>query len=315
MIKGQAQVVWVRKETAGLSHPAGMGVRFLELEGASQSLIETVVDKLRKKGRAPFDVDSDEARAETAEEQLSSIAEITGEGKQDSSQKAASAGGAAVADLEAYALAKEMLSMPESSPVMSEPPPEVEVAVAPRRILRIALLTLIAIGVGFIIVLLFNYFYIRPRIDELERRLDSLSAGTGNTGASGGQITEDGVEIAAPDVEDPLTAVTEWARAWSEQRVDDYLGAYSSQFEPEGEMSRQEWEALRRTRILRASGIQVQVLLAEETQVGPGERLVSFVQAYRSRSYQDRVRKVLRLVWEDGAWKIAEERVARALPD
>ncbi len=156
---------------------------------------------------------------------------------------------------------------------------------------------------------------IRPRIDELERRLDSLSTGTGGTATIDGQITKDGLEMAAAEVEDPLTAVKEWAHAWSEQRVDDYLSTYSSQFEPEGKMSRQEWEDLRRTRILRASAIEVQVLLAEESELGPGERQISFVQAYLSSSYQDRVRKVLRLVWKDEAWKISEESVVRALPD
>ena len=201
--------------------------------------------------------------------------------------------------------------MSEPSPASPERPPDLESE--PRRVLRIVLLTLIAIGVGLIIVLLFNYFYIRPRIEELERRLDSLSTGTGETAVIDGPITEDAVE--ALDAEDPLVAVEEWARAWSEQRVDDYLSTYSSQFKPEGEMSRQEWEAFRRTRILRAAGIQVQVLLAEESEIGPGERVVSFVQAYRSSSYQDRVRKTLRLVWEDEAWKISEERVVRAVPD
>ena len=36
---------------------------------------------------------------------------------------------------------------------------------------------------------------------------------------------------------------------------------------------------------------------------------VSFDQSYTSDTFSDRVRKTLLLVWQDGAWKIVEERV------
>ena len=35
---------------------------------------------------------------------------------------------------------------------------------------------------------------------------------------------------------------------------------------------------------------------------------VSFDQAYTSDTYSDQVRKTQVLVWQEGAWKIAEER-------
>ena len=122
------------------------------------------------------------------------------------------------------------------------------------------------------------------------------------------------VEEPAFDPASPVDAVHAWARAWSEQRIDDYLSAYSPEFEPEGELTRDEWERLRRSRILGGSQIRVQVVLAEEVELGPEERIVSFIQSYTSDTYQDRVRKVLRMVWQDDGWKIVEERVARSLP-
>ena len=323
LVKGQAEVVWVRSEAVGLGHPAGMGVRFLELEGASQSLVAKIVDKHRKKGRTPFDVDSEEAQVGTTEEQLSSIEEQLPSITEITAEKAPPAVPSdeetVVTVAEVYEPDGEALFVPDLPPVVAQQPPRIEAK--PRRVLRVTLLSLIAIGAGLIIVLLFNHFYVRPRIDDLERRLKSLSALGADTSAPSDEITGEkdlttgAGEDTALDLQDPLNAVREWARAWSEQRVDDYLGTYSSQFDPAGEMNRQEWESLRRTRILRASGIRVQVLLAEESEIGPGETRVSFVQAYRSDSYQDRVRKVLRLVWEEEVWKIVEEQVVRALPD
>ena len=44
------------------------------------------------------------------------------------------------------------------------------------------------------------------------------------------------------------------------------------------------------------------------------EQRVSFTQSYRSNTYRDRVRKAMRLAWEDGGWRILEESVIRQLP-
>ncbi len=102
--------------------------------------------------------------------------------------------------------------------------------------------------------------------------------------------------------------VQSWARAWSDQRVDAYLGLYASDFRPPGELSRGEWEAQRRSRILGPRQIEVQLSAIEVEPIDARRARVSFDQSYRSDNYRDTVRKSLELVREAGAWKILAER-------
>lgn len=57
LIQGIAEVVWVREQTEGPRHPAGMGVRFLELAPGSRALIYQVVDEHIVAGGEPFELD------------------------------------------------------------------------------------------------------------------------------------------------------------------------------------------------------------------------------------------------------------------
>ncbi len=120
-------------------------------------------------------------------------------------------------------------------------------------------------------------------------------------------------QSSATEAADPspqlLEAVQRWAQAWSEQRVDDYLRCYSQGFRPPGEMSRGDWQALRRTRIARPARIGVRLSAIEVDPVSAERARVSFDQSYRTPSYSDVVRKTLELVREGGAWRILEERV------
>ncbi len=111
---------------------------------------------------------------------------------------------------------------------------------------------------------------------------------------------------------EPAELVAVWARAWSEQRVDDYLGCYSPSFRPRRGMSRGDWRALRRTRLQRPRLIVLEISGLEVEIRGPARAEVRFRQIYRSDTYRDQVEKVLILVREDGAWRILEERVAEA---
>jgi len=57
LIQGIAEVVWIREQTEGPRHPAGMGVRFLELAPGSRALIYQVVDEHIVAGGEPFELD------------------------------------------------------------------------------------------------------------------------------------------------------------------------------------------------------------------------------------------------------------------
>ena len=56
LIQGIAEVVWVREQAEGPRHPAGMGVRFLELAPGSRALIYQVVDEHIVAGGEPFEL-------------------------------------------------------------------------------------------------------------------------------------------------------------------------------------------------------------------------------------------------------------------
>ena len=100
-----------------------------------------------------------------------------------------------------------------------------------------------------------------------------------------------------------------WAAAWSEQRVDDYLAAYSSQFEAPASLERGEWAAQRHRRILRPGWIRLTLGPLRRTLVDGDRVQISFEQRCETDGYGDRVVKTLELIRENGSWKIAAERV------
>ena len=122
-------------------------------------------------------------------------------------------------------------------------------------------------------------------------------------------VLDSGIEVTeAPPVPADLEAFAmAWARAWSGQRVGDYLSFYASSFVPPGGDSRSDWEELRRQRLTTPEFIEV-TLSGFETRIdGPIRAMVSFDQEYRSSTFEDRVAKTLELVREGDLWKILSE--------
>jgi ketosteroid isomerase-like protein len=110
----------------------------------------------------------------------------------------------------------------------------------------------------------------------------------------------------APAPEQGVRAALEaWRAAWARQDIEAYLQSYAPDFTPP-RGSREAWEKQRRDVIGRAAGVSVTVdgvTVARDN----GSPATSFVQNYRSASYQDKVRKTI--VWRqvDGRWKIMRE--------
>lgn len=214
---------------------------------------------------------------------------------------------------------------------------------------RLVELFLFALVIGAAAVMIFHQYWVRPRIERLETRLEDLTGNSRVGGPPGRRWATDsvapdeapaaGAARVAPEDEgsqsavsgdagDPAEeasrpadrsaeaaeAVRRWARAWSERRVDDYLAAYSAGFTPASQLSREEWEARRRDRLQNQGSIRVAVVSMEIDERSETELRATFTQSYRSDVFRDRVRKTLRLVREDEAWKIAEEIVVRQLP-
>lgn len=340
LIKGKGEVVWIRHSAGGPDRPAGMGVRFLELEGSSRKLIETIVEKTRKEGAATFDLERDsplEVDAPTGSESV-----IGGESTVDSgvlsipdladlieSVGAAAASEAAVGEVRTHEQDDFRARRDPEGPTrpgtrfeafhVPEPEPE-----PMSGLMRVTLLGLAAIVAGLGLVWAVDLLYVGPQIEDVElagtgtalSRHPVSSSGIGVGSGEESQLADTAAAVQAPlGPMEPLETLQEWARAWSEKRVDDYLGFYASGYEPSVAGGRAGWEALRRERVERHQGIDVQVLLAEETRVATDEAVVTFVQTYSADGYEDRVRKMVRLVRENGDWRILEEDVVRALPD
>ena len=130
------------------------------------------------------------------------------------------------------------------------------------------------------------------------------------TGTDPGPAAVEPAEVAEPepDPEALEETVHSWAMAWSEQRVDDYLASYSVDFTPPGGASRDEWQEQRRSRILRPSWIRLTLGPITSSEVGEDRMSATFSQAYATETYSDEVLKTLVLEWQEGTWKITEER-------
>jgi ketosteroid isomerase-like protein len=110
-----------------------------------------------------------------------------------------------------------------------------------------------------------------------------------------------------------LTVLETWAATWSERDEDAYFSLYAEDFVPPGGGSRAEWEKRRRLLMGLAKSIEVKVESPVVEAGEDGTSVVTFNQYYRSDTYQDAVRKQLRMVERDGRWLIIEERVLSIL--
>ena len=132
-------------------------------------------------------------------------------------------------------------------------------------------------------------------------------------------VSELGVEEPAPLVADSVEgaalrseaqvgeAMGSWAEAWSARRVEDYLASYSHEFRPANGMSRSDWVALRRERILRSRPTRVTLSDLRVELQGADHATATFVQTYESETFSDQVGKAVSLRFEDGRWKILTE--------
>ena len=109
-------------------------------------------------------------------------------------------------------------------------------------------------------------------------------------------------------------AINQWAKAWSDKNVKDYLSSYSKDFSVPGNRSREDWESLREDRLRRPKFIKVTLEYQRFVEVEENVVDVFFRQTYSSNTYKDvtnkvlRMTKVLRMRREDSEWKILIER-------
>lgn len=148
-----------------------------------------------------------------------------------------------------------------------------------------------------------------PAASSVEAPLDDKADPAPDSGDGSDRSPSPG-EIPTAEVPNPSVlenAVLAWARAWSDQRVDDYLASYAPEFVPEDGSSRAAWEEQRRERVARPASLEITIGPTTREAVSAERFRVTFRQAYASPTYSDEVVKTLEMVWVEGAWKIARE--------
>lgn len=103
------------------------------------------------------------------------------------------------------------------------------------------------------------------------------------------------------------TALRSWASAWSAQDVRGYLNAYSDNYQPRGTTSLSDWVRSRRQSVESPATIKVELSDLQVSLLDDSRAQASFNQHYKSNSYEDRERKRVTLVREDGGWRIVRE--------
>ena len=105
-----------------------------------------------------------------------------------------------------------------------------------------------------------------------------------------------------------LAAVDQWASAWTNQDVNQYLASYASTFDPRGGQTRKAWESTRRQRVSAPKGISVEVGNPKISVVDDNNAKVVFYQTYQAdgRKAQS-TNKTLKMIKEGGVWLIQEE--------
>ncbi len=105
-----------------------------------------------------------------------------------------------------------------------------------------------------------------------------------------------------------LSALSKWAKAWSDQNVNAYLASYAKTFVPEAGQTRAAWAQARTERVRAPSKIAVKLSEEKVELINANEARVTLRQQYDSDTLQTRSRKTLSLVREDGVWRITRER-------
>lgn len=103
------------------------------------------------------------------------------------------------------------------------------------------------------------------------------------------------------------SALFKWAEAWSAQDVGRYLNAYSDNYKPRGDTTLTQWARSRRQSVSGPAWIRVEISDMQVSLLGDDRAQASFNQHYKSNTYEDRERKRVTLVREDGGWRIVRE--------
>ena len=114
----------------------------------------------------------------------------------------------------------------------------------------------------------------------------------------------------SPEAE--ITAMVDaWLAAWSRKDVGAYLTYYAKDFDPQGKMSRKEWETERVQKVSKPGKIDVGRAGDLNITVDGKKATVRFRQSYNSATFDSLNHKTLQLLKHDGKWLILQERAGK----
>lgn len=117
--------------------------------------------------------------------------------------------------------------------------------------------------------------------------------------------------VATGDCQKLTPTVENWISAWNRKDISGYFGAYSEAFIPALNLTRAEWDSLRKKRVGKPGGIQTVVSNIRPLRCESNSAEVAFTQQYGSDNYRDVVEKILTMKLTKGEWKIYRETVTK----
>ncbi|MBM5572126.1 MULTISPECIES: nuclear transport factor 2 family protein [Deefgea] len=101
--------------------------------------------------------------------------------------------------------------------------------------------------------------------------------------------------------------VKNWAQAWQNQAINEYLSFYSPEFIPANGLSLEQWQQQRTERVSEPLFIKTETSEVNVIELHGDFAQVQFRQKYTAAKYQDQVMKTLQLERLGGKWLIVKE--------
>jgi len=107
----------------------------------------------------------------------------------------------------------------------------------------------------------------------------------------------------------PEDALQAWAKAWAAKDLDGYFAAYDASVSPDSRYSDfAKWQAYKRRVINGNNDIAVTLSNVAVTAMEDGtSATVTFDQHFKSNKFDDNDKKIIKMIWLDGQWKIVSE--------
>lgn len=149
-----------------------------------------------------------------------------------------------------------------------------------------------------------------PRAGMVATAADTESESDAAARADGGSAETDAESGMGAEERAAVETLERWARAWTAQDVDGYLGYYTAEYSPDG-MGRGAWREQRDRRLSAPDWIEVALGGARAYRMRPGEIVVVAEQDYTSNTYSSLTLKSFTMVRENEGWRIAAEETIR----